>query len=77
LAELPRDHRHRHRETIEEVGLRHPQEYLGFLGTLFLFVATASVCIHRRCASAQLPDPGMVAETFSLLAHSSRNRRAG
>jgi F-type H+-transporting ATPase subunit a len=30
---------------IEEVGLRHPQKYLSFLGTLFLFVATASLCI--------------------------------
>jgi F-type H+-transporting ATPase subunit a len=29
---------------IEEVGLSQPQKYLGFLGTLFLFVATASVC---------------------------------
>ena len=29
---------------IEEVGLSRPQEYLGFLGTLFLFVATASLC---------------------------------
>lgn len=29
---------------IEEVGLRDPQKYLGFLGTLFLFVATASIC---------------------------------
>ncbi len=29
---------------IEGVGLRHPQKYLGFLGTLFLFVATASLC---------------------------------
>ena len=28
---------------IEEVGLSHPQKYLGFLGTLFLFVATASL----------------------------------
>ena len=28
---------------IEEVGLRHPRKYLGFLGTLFLFVATASL----------------------------------
>ncbi len=28
---------------IEEVGLRHPEKYLGFLGTLFLFVATASL----------------------------------
>jgi len=29
---------------IEEVGLAHPEKYLGFLGTLFLFLATASVC---------------------------------
>jgi F-type H+-transporting ATPase subunit a len=28
---------------IEEMGLSHPERYLGFLGTLFLFVATASV----------------------------------
>jgi len=29
---------------IAEVGLRHPKKYLGFLGTLFLFVASASLC---------------------------------
>jgi len=29
---------------IEEVGLAHPERYLGFLGTLFLFVALAAVC---------------------------------
>src|SRR5665811_2552 len=29
---------------IAEVGLRRPEKYLGFLGTLFLFVAMASVC---------------------------------
>ena len=28
---------------IEEVGLHHPKNYLGFLGTLFLFVAIASL----------------------------------
>lgn len=28
---------------IEEVGLSHPRKYLGFLGTLFLFVAAASL----------------------------------
>ena len=28
---------------IEEVGLAHPEKYIGFLGTLFLFVATASL----------------------------------
>ena len=29
---------------IEEAGLRNPEKYLGFLGTLFLFVAVASLC---------------------------------
>jgi F-type H+-transporting ATPase subunit a len=29
---------------IEEVGLPHPEKYIGFLGTLFLFVALASIC---------------------------------
>jgi len=29
---------------IEEVGLHHPKKYLDFLGTLFLFVALASLC---------------------------------
>ncbi len=29
---------------IEEVGLRNPESYLGFLGTLFLFVAASSLC---------------------------------
>jgi F-type H+-transporting ATPase subunit a len=29
---------------IEEIGLSEPRKYLGFLGTLFLFVATASLC---------------------------------
>jgi F-type H+-transporting ATPase subunit a len=29
---------------IEDVGLRQPRKYLGFLGTLFLFVAAASLC---------------------------------
>jgi F-type H+-transporting ATPase subunit a len=29
---------------IGDVGLGHPRKYLGFLGTLFLFVAVASLC---------------------------------
>ncbi len=29
---------------IEDVGLREPNKYLGFLGTLFLFVGVASLC---------------------------------
>lgn len=31
-------------QQIKEVGLRDPRKYLGFLGTLFLFVAAASLC---------------------------------
>jgi F-type H+-transporting ATPase subunit a len=31
-------------QQIEDVGLRQPKKYLGFLGTLFLFLATASLC---------------------------------
>ena len=31
-------------EQIGEIGLRDPKRYLGFLGTLFLFVALASLC---------------------------------
>lgn len=31
-------------EQIEEVGLRHPEKYISFLGTLFLFVAMAALC---------------------------------
>ena len=29
---------------IEDVGLSQPEKYLGFLGTLFLYIATASLC---------------------------------
>jgi F-type H+-transporting ATPase subunit a len=29
---------------ISDVGLPHPRQYIGFLGTLFLFVALASLC---------------------------------
>jgi F-type H+-transporting ATPase subunit a len=29
---------------IEEVGLRHPEKYIGFLGTIFLFIALANLC---------------------------------
>ena len=32
------------RQQIREAGLRHPERYLGFLGTLFLFIATAALC---------------------------------
>lgn len=29
---------------IEEVGLNHPEKYLGFIGTLFLFIALSNLC---------------------------------
>ena len=29
---------------IEEVGLRHPEKYLAFIGTLFLFIAVSNLC---------------------------------
>ena len=32
------------RKQIEEVGLPHPEKYLGFLGTLFLFIALSNLC---------------------------------
>jgi len=32
------------KQQIEDIGLQHPAHYLGFLGTLFLFVAMASLC---------------------------------
>lgn len=31
-------------QQIEEVGLPDPKKYIGFLGTLFLFIATSSLC---------------------------------
>ena len=29
---------------IREVGLQHPEKYLGFIGTLFLFIAVSNLC---------------------------------
>src|SRR5271170_7623006 len=29
---------------IQEVGLHHPKKYLGFIGTLFLFIAVSNLC---------------------------------
>ncbi len=48
---------------IREVGLRHPERYLGFLGTLFLFVATASVCI---VIPGYTPPTGSLSTTAAL-----------
>ena len=44
LAEPFGNNCHRHSQQIEDVGLRNPKKYLSFLGTLFLFVALASLC---------------------------------
>lgn len=30
---------------IKEIGLNRPEQYIGFIGTLFLFIATSNVCI--------------------------------
>lgn len=55
---------------IEEVGLSQPQKYLGFLGTIFLFVATASLCtIFRACAES------LASENASRLAAMERADR--
>jgi F-type H+-transporting ATPase subunit a len=48
---------------IEEVGLRHPEKYLGFLGTLFLFVAAASLC---TIIPGYEPPTGSLSTTLAL-----------
>ena len=40
-------------------------------------VTHAHRLVHRRCAGAQLPHPGVVDEALSLQAHPPRHRRAG
>jgi F-type H+-transporting ATPase subunit a len=48
---------------IEEVGLTEPRTYLGFLGTLFLFVAMASLCtVIPGCE----PPTGSLSTTVAL-----------
>jgi F-type H+-transporting ATPase subunit a len=48
---------------IEEVGLRHPRVYMPFLGTLFLFVATASLC---TVVPGYEPPTGSLSTTVAL-----------
>jgi F-type H+-transporting ATPase subunit a len=48
---------------IQEVGLNPPQKYLPFLGTLFLFVATASVC---TVLPGYRPPTGSLSTTVAL-----------
>jgi F-type H+-transporting ATPase subunit a len=48
---------------IEEVGLPHPEKYLGFLGTLFLFVALAALC---TVIPGYAPPTGSLSTTTAL-----------
>jgi F-type H+-transporting ATPase subunit a len=50
-------------EQIKEVGLTDPQRYIGFLGTLFLFVATASIC---TIIPGYMPPTGSLSTTAAL-----------
>ena len=48
---------------IQEVGLSHPEKYIAFLGTLFLFVALASICI---VIPGYTPPTGSLSTTAAL-----------
>ncbi len=48
---------------VEEVGLSQPRKYLGFLGTIFLFVATASVF---TIVPGYQPPTGSLSTTMAL-----------
>jgi len=50
-------------EQIKEVGLSHPERYIGFLGTLFLFIATANVC---TVIPGYMPPTGSLSTTAAL-----------
>jgi F-type H+-transporting ATPase subunit a len=50
-------------EQITEVGLSRPEKYLGFLGTLFLFIATASLL---TVAPGYSPPTGSLSTTAAL-----------
>ncbi len=48
---------------IAQVGLREPQRYVGFLGTLFLFVASAALC---TIIPSYEPPTGSLSTTLAL-----------
>jgi F-type H+-transporting ATPase subunit a len=50
-------------QQIEEVGIRQPKQYLGFLGTLFLFVALASL---GTLIPGYFPPTGSLSTTTAL-----------
>ncbi len=51
------------RKQIEEVGLSHAEKYLGFLGTLFLFIALSNLC---TIFPAYEPPTGSLSTTAAL-----------
>jgi F-type H+-transporting ATPase subunit a len=48
---------------ISDVGLSHPRKYLGFLGTVFLFLATANLC---TIIPGYEPPTGSLSTTLAL-----------
>jgi F-type H+-transporting ATPase subunit a len=50
-------------QQIEEVGLPNPKKYIGFLGTLFLFVAASSIC---TVIPGYTPPTGSLSTTAAL-----------
>ncbi|MGA7595081.1 MAG: F0F1 ATP synthase subunit A [Gallionella sp.] len=51
------------RKQIEEVGLRQPERYMGFIGTLFLFIALSNFC---TVIPAYEPPTGSLSTTAAL-----------
>jgi len=51
------------RKQIDEIGIDHPERYIGFLGTLFLFVATAA---FGTIIPAYEPPTGSLSTTVAL-----------
>ena len=51
------------RDQIREIGLREPDKYLGFLGTLFVFIAVSNLC---TILPAYQPPTGALSTTAAL-----------
>ena len=50
-------------EQIREVGLREPRKYMGFIGTIFLFIALANIC---TILPGYEPPTGSLSTTLAL-----------
>ncbi|MBK1883037.1 F0F1 ATP synthase subunit A [Luteolibacter pohnpeiensis] len=50
-------------DQIKEIGLRQPEKYIGFLGTIFLFVGTAALC---TIIPGYEPPTGSLSTTLAL-----------